>query len=90
MVMSTAVAAATCHPAIQSDLLNVIRGLDSKFAEQFKQAIKLGEIAPSIIAESRAAVAQSLLHGLSLRARAGESQSQLIQLIESGVEIVTA
>jgi AcrR family transcriptional regulator len=90
MVMSTAVAAATCHPGIQSDLLNVIHALDKNFAEQFKQATKLGEMGSSISAEARAAVAQSLLHSLSLRARAGETPGQLTALIESGVEIITA
>jgi AcrR family transcriptional regulator len=90
MVMSTAIAAATCHPAIQVDLLNVVHGLDNKFTEQFEQAIESGELPPSIGARARATVAQSLLHSLSLRARAGESQGQLIQLIDNGVEIITA
>ena len=90
MVMSTAIAAATSHPVIQSDLLNVIQSLDNKFTEQFEQAIESGELAPSIDARTRATVAQSLLHSLSLRARAGEPQSQLTQLIDNGVALITA
>lgn len=90
LVMSTAVAAATCHPNIQSDLLNVIRGLDDKFTQQFQQAMDAAEIGSTISAEHRGAIAQSLLHSLSLRARAGELQSQLLRLIDSGVELITA
>jgi len=89
MVMSTAIAAATCHPAIQADLLNTIDGLDNKFTQQFEQAITAGEIPDSIDAGARASIAQSLLHSLSLRARAGEPQEQLIQFIDNGVAVIT-
>lgn len=90
LVMSTAVAAAYCHPDIQSDLFNIIRDLDNKLSEQFQQAITSGEVSSSASGESRGAMAQSLLHSLSLRARAGESPRRLTQLIDSGVEMITA
>ena len=90
MVMSTAIVAATNHSGIQLDLLTVIRGLDKKLTERFKEAMESGQIASSVDAENRAAIAQSLLHSLSLRSRAGETRSQLIRMIESGVEIITA
>ena len=88
LVMSTAVAAATCHPEIQSDLLAVIRVLDEKMTERMQQAIDDGQVPSSIDARSRAAIAQGILHTLSLRARAGETQRQLRRIIEAGVRIV--
>lgn len=90
MVMSTAVAAAACHPEIQADLLNVIRGLDEKIAMRLEQAREAGQLGSSVDAADRAMIAQSLLHSLSLRARAGESQSQLRRMIKSGVEMIVS
>lgn len=90
MVMSTAVVAATWHPEIQADLLNVIRGLDKKMALRLEQARASGQLASSVDVAGRATIAQSLLHSLSLRARAGESQSQLRRMIKSGVEVIVS
>ena len=88
LVMSTAVAAATSHPEIQADLLNVIRDLDQKIAKRLEQARQAGQLKVSFDATGRAAVAQSLLHSLSLRARAGETPSRLRRMIKDGVEAV--
>lgn len=88
MVMSTAAAAATCHPEIQTDLLSVIRGLDQKIAMRLEQAREAGQLEASFDVVGRAAIAQSLLHSLSLRARAGETPGQLRRMIESGVETI--
>ena len=90
LVMSTAVAAATCHPEIQADLLNVIRDLDQKIAKRLEQARDAGQLTASFDTKGRAAVAQSLLHSLSLRARAGETPARLRRMIESGVETVVS
>ncbi|MGD8832374.1 MAG: TetR/AcrR family transcriptional regulator [Pseudomonadales bacterium] len=88
MVMSTAVAAATCHPEIQADLLTVIRDLDHKIALRLEQARDAGQLEPSFDVIGRAAIAQSVLHSLSLRARAGETPSQLRKMIKNGVETI--
>jgi AcrR family transcriptional regulator len=90
MVMSTAVAAAACHPEIQADLLSVIRGLDQKIARRLEQAREAGQVGPSFDVTGRAAVAQALLHSLSLRARAGETPGRLRRMIRSGVETIVA
>jgi AcrR family transcriptional regulator len=90
MVMSTAVAAAISHPEIQGDLLNVIRDLDKKMVTRLKQAKDAGQLGSSFDVIGRAAVAQGLLHSISLRARAGESQGQLRRMIKSGVEMIVA
>ena len=83
-------AAATQHPDIQADLLGVIRDLDGKLLQQFEQAAALGQIDSSLDASGLALMAQSLLHSLSLRARAGETRERLMHLIESGVDLLTA
>jgi AcrR family transcriptional regulator len=88
MVMSTAVAAATCHAEIQADLLMIIRELDKKMTMRLQQAVDDGQLPSSFDAGGRAAIAQSLLHSLSLRARAGETQRQLRRIIKTGVEVV--
>lgn len=88
LVMSTAVAAATCHPEIRTDLLAIIRDLDKKMAMRFQQAVDDGQLSSSFDAGGRAALAQSLLHSLSLRARAGESPRRLRRLIETGVAML--
>ncbi len=90
LVMGTAVAAAVCHPEIQADLLNVIRDLDQKIAKRLEQARDAGQLEASFDASGRAAVAQSLLHSLSLRARAGETPSRLRRMIKAGVETVVS
>lgn len=88
MVMSTAVAAAACHPEIQAVLLTTIRGLDEKMTMRLQQASEAGQLGSSSDIVGRALIAQSLLHSLSLRARAGETQSQLRRMIKSGVRMI--
>ncbi len=88
MVMSTAATAATSHPEIQADLLTIIRDLDEKIAQRFEQAKEAGQLSPSFDVNGRAALAQRLLHSLSLRARAGEQPLQLKRLIKAGVEML--
>ncbi len=90
MVMCTAVVAATSHSDIQTDLLNIIKEIDQQLSKLFKHAIDSGQITSSVSAENRAVIAQSLLHSLSIRSRAGESHNKLKQLIESGVKMITS
>ena len=88
LVMSTAVSAAVVHPDVQSDLLGVIQAIDRGMRARLEQAIADGQLPSHFDAPGRATVAQSLLHSLSLRARAGESKANLRRLIRSGVEAV--
>ncbi len=90
MVMSTAVTVAPCNSAIQEDLMAIIQFVDEKLAEQFQIAIDSGHISATPNGKSRGMLAQSLLHSLSLRARAGQSPSQLQPLIETGVALLTS
>ncbi len=88
LVMSTAVAAAACHPEIQADLLAVIRDLDKKIASRLRAARQAGQLSAAFDVNGRGAVAQGILHSLSLRARAGESPTKLRRLIRCGVQAV--
>ncbi len=88
LVMSTAVAACVSHPEIQTDLLGVIKNLDKNLQSRFQQGIDSGQLAADFDSTARAAIAQSILHSLSLRARAGDTKSNLNRLITSGVELV--
>lgn len=90
LVMSTAVTAALDHPEIRGDVLAVISELDAKFAQRFKQARDDGQLYAAFDVAGRAALAQSLLHSLSLRARAGELPPQLRRLIKAGVTAILA
>jgi AcrR family transcriptional regulator len=88
LVMSTAVTACVNHPDVQADLLGVVKTIDKSLESRFQQAIDSGELGTEFDAPARAAVAQSVLHSLSLRARAGDTKSNLDRLIRSGVELV--
>lgn len=88
MIMSTAVTAATSHPEIQTDLLELIQHLDKKITRRFQQAQKSGQIKPDVNVSDLASMAQSVLHSLSLRARAGDSVNKLKKMVKSGVTIL--
>lgn len=88
MVMSTAVNAAPCHPAVQTDLHAVLSDLDRVLAARFRAAVSAGQIEERPDAASRARLAQAVLHSLSIRARAGESPRQLRRFVREGVEAV--
>lgn len=88
MLMSTAITAATSHTEVQADLLSVIHDLDQKIGLRFEQARKAEQVSSSFDVQGRAALAQCLLHSLSVRARAGESTRKLRRLITIGVETI--
>ena len=85
LVLSTAVTAATSHLEIQNDLLEVIRRVDQRLELRLQQAVGDGQLNESTDTKQLAALAQSILHSLSLRARAGESPARLRKLLDAGV-----
>ena len=88
LVMSTAVSAAVSHPDVKSDLLKVIKRIDKALEERFLIAVDQGQLPAQFDASGRAAIAQSVLHSISIRARAGDKRVTLNRLIKSGVELV--
>ncbi|HIG40289.1 MAG TPA: TetR/AcrR family transcriptional regulator [Gammaproteobacteria bacterium] len=90
LVMSTAVSVAVCHAEIREDLLSIIKIIDKGFEQRLQFAIDEGQLPQDFDATARAAIAQSILHSLSLRARAGESRRSLNRLLKAGVETVVS
>lgn len=91
LIMSTAISASPENPKIQGFLLSIIRFIDEKLTESFVQAEALGQLdCGSINAANRAALTQSVLHSLALRARAGDDKKRLTRMIEGGVQMLTA
>lgn len=90
MVMGTAVVAATCHPEIRQDLSLTIREIDARLEERMRAAVEAGELRTDFEVKDRAALAQGLLHTLSIRSRAGESRARLNRLVASGVSMLLA
>ena len=86
--MSTAIAAAASHPDIQADLLGVIHNIDKSIEKRLQQAVEAGQLPPEFDVAARAHIAQGILHSLSLRARAGDSQTLLNRLLGAGIEVV--
>lgn len=88
LVMSTAVSAATSHPDIQADLYDVIGRIDQNIDRRLCQAVMDGKLPDDFATTERAQIAQSVLHSLSLRARAGASKAGLNRLLKSAVDVI--
>lgn len=88
LVMSTAVSAAVSHPEVQEDLLAVIQKIDRGIETRLKEAIQAEQLSAEFDPGERANLAQSILHSLSLRARAGESKARLNRMLVSGVGMI--
>ncbi len=89
MAISTAANAASCHPEIQADLLEVVHDIDDRISKRMKQAVKAGQLPPEFDTATRAGIAQAVLHSLSVRARAGEDVRRLRRFIKRSVEVIT-
>lgn len=87
MVMSTATCTAPTHPDVLSDLQTTLNAIDESFKQRLELAVSEGELDVHDL-ETRAQLAQALLHTLSIRARAGESKKQLTQLVNRSIELI--
>jgi hypothetical protein len=88
LIVSTAVCSAPTHPDVQTDLLNVLKVIDASFERRMEIAWSAGQLPKSFDCKNRARFGQALLHSLSVRARAGESQQELMGLIDTGVDLL--
>jgi hypothetical protein len=70
--------------------MGVIRTIDEKMQTRLQQAAKTGQLPSARNAKTRAMVAQGVLHSLSIRARAGESKTELEKMIKDGVEMIVS
>ena len=73
---------------VAAALAGTISDNDAAFAERFRRAAKAGELPADADATGRATLATALLHSLSLRARAGHSQTEIEAVMLAGVELL--
>ncbi|MEM8660152.1 MAG: TetR/AcrR family transcriptional regulator [Pseudomonadota bacterium] len=88
MLMCTAPAAVDGQPAVQEDLRGTIEQIDLQLERRFTQAVEDGQIAAGTDAATLARLAQSVLHSLAIRARAGESAASLSEFSDNAVDIL--
>ncbi|MEM8563433.1 MAG: TetR/AcrR family transcriptional regulator [Pseudomonadota bacterium] len=88
MVMCTAPAAIDGHPEVQQDLRDTIKQIDSRLTLRFTQAMNDGQIAADADPATLARLAQSVLHSLAIRARAGESAASLSEFSDNAVDVL--
>jgi len=88
LMMSNATCSAPTHPEVKADLLRVLQSIDDAFEKRFKKAHSEGQVPKRFDCESRARLAQAILHSLSVRARAGEDQKQLQNMIKESVSFL--
>ncbi len=88
--MCTAALDAGNNDDIRDDLRQVIRQLDLRLKKRFALAQQQGQVAQSQNALHLARLSQSVLHGLALRARAGERRSTLRQFARQSVRLICA
>ena len=90
MVMSTAVTAAVQDDEIREDLKAVLDSIDAGLLKRFSAEAELENISNDVSPLSRAKMSHSVLHSLSIRARAGEDPKALNQMIKACVGMLTA
>lgn len=87
-VMCTAPTEALAHPDVRNDLHEIISSVDKRIEERLKQAIKTGQLNVICDPHLMAKLVQGTLHSLAIRARAGESKTQLLEMADYFVQIL--
>ncbi len=88
LVICTAPVEALSHPEVGDDLRDLIRRLDSSFAQRLEQAQRDGELSDNADPKLTAKLLQATLQTLAIRARSGASRSSLRKLARYAVETV--
>ena len=89
-VFCTAPVEAAVHPQIKAVLEASLAELDQLLAQRFRQAKKAGQFPASRSAVVAGRLAQSVLHSLAIRARAGESRPALARFGRAVVDWMIA
>lgn len=76
------------HPEFQRDIKALIDELDALWEARFATAKASGKYTSITDAVMSAKLAQSVLHSLAIRARAGESKASLLRLATSAADIM--
>ncbi|MVV52267.1 TetR/AcrR family transcriptional regulator [Pseudomonas sp. PB120] len=86
--IGTATTEAVEDPEIREVLSDRLSRLDADLEARLRLAIDSGELKSDVDAASLAVLASSLLHSISIRARAGKSRAELTELARNAVDVI--
>ncbi|MNQ77313.1 HTH-type transcriptional repressor ComR [compost metagenome] len=86
--IGTATTEAVEDSEIRAVLSDRLSRLDADLEVRLRTAIESGELKGDVDAASLAVLASSLLHSISIRARAGKSRSELTDLTRNAVSVI--
>jgi AcrR family transcriptional regulator len=86
--IGTATTEAVEDPQIRDLLAARLGQLDADLEARLQTAIDTGELKPGTDPATLAVLASSLLHSISIRARAGKSREQLTGLVRNAVSVI--
>ncbi len=87
--IGTATTEAVEDAEIRSVLSDRLGKLDSDLEARLHKAIDAGELKADADPAALAVLASSLLHSISIRARAGKSRAELTELVRNAVNVIT-
>ena len=86
--IGTATTEAVEDPEIRAVLSDRLSRLDADLETRLRLAIDSGELNSKVDAAALAVLASSLLHSISIRARAGKSREELTELARDAVSVI--
>lgn len=86
--IGTATTEAVEDPEIRALLSDRLSRLDADLEVRLRTAIESGELKSDVDAAALAVLASSLLHSISIRARAGKSRAELSELARNAVSVI--
>ena len=89
LMICTAPSEAFSHPEVGEDLQGLISRLDEALTQRLRRAQGDGEIPADVTPELAASLLQATLQTLALRARAGASKQELVDIAAYAVERLT-
>jgi AcrR family transcriptional regulator len=86
--IGTATTEAVEDAEIRDVLADRLSRLDAELETRLRKAIESGELKSNVDAAALAVLASSLLHSISIRARAGKSRTELTELARNAVSVI--
>jgi AcrR family transcriptional regulator len=86
--IGTATTEAVEDPEIRNVLSARLSQLDADLEARLQTAIEAGELKPDSDLAALAVIASSLLHSISIRARAGKSREELAAIVRNAVIVI--
>ncbi|MFJ4194175.1 TetR/AcrR family transcriptional regulator [Pseudomonas sp. NPDC089534] len=86
--IGTATTEAVEDPEIREVLSRRLSQLDADLEQRLRRAVESGELEAGVDAAALALLASSLLHSISIRARAGKSRQELTEQAQGAVRVI--